>query len=269
MPPSALLSYYELARSELKRFSAYPLAIFAGIFTNAVFGFIRGSVLVGALAGAGGTIAGYDPALALSYVWIGQAVIAPIGLFVRRDVADRVRTGEIAVDLARPVDFQLSWWARDMGRFAFGVPTRGLPTLLIGIVLVGIAWPKDWTAYPLGLFSLLLGTSLNFLCMYAINLIAFWVVDAGGYLNLYGLALNLLSGFLIPVHIFPAWLLDVALRTPFPSIFQTPVDILSGRTVGWDAVGLIGIQAGWLIAVIVLGRVLLAAGSRRLVVQGG
>lgn len=269
MSPNPLTTYYELARSEFKRFSAYPLAIVAGIFTNTIFGFIRGSVLVGAVVGAGGPIAGYDTKLALSYVWIGQALIAPIGLFVRRDVAERVRTGEVAVDLARPVDFQMSWLARDTGRFLFNVPTRGLPTLLIGIGLVGIAWPQDWTAYPLGLLSLLLGTSLNFLCMYTINLIAFWVVDAGGYLNLYGLVLNLLSGFLIPVHIFPGWLLGVALRTPFPSIFQTPVDILSGRTVGAAAVGLIGIQAAWLIGVIVLGRILLAVGSRRLVVQGG
>lgn len=269
MSPKPLTAYYELARSEFRRFSAYPLAIVAGIFTNAVFGLIRGSVLVGALVGAGGPIGGYDQKLALSYVWIGQAVIAPIGLFVRRDIAERVRTGEIAVDLARPVDFQLSWWARDMGRFLFNIPTRSVAVLLIGILLVGIATPTDWTAYPLGLVSLLIGTSLNFLCMYVINLVAFWVLDAAGYLGLYGLALNLLSGFLLPVHIFPAWLLGIAQHTPFPSIFQTPVDILSGRTAGWEAVPLIGVQAGWLIAVIVLGRVVLAVGSRRLVVQGG
>lgn len=269
MSPNPLTAYYELARSEFRRFTAYPLAIVAGIFTNSVFGLIRGSVLVGALIGAGGPIGGYDQQLALSYVWIGQAVIAPIGLFVRRDIAERVHTGEIAVDLARPVDFQLSWWARDMGRFLFNMATRSVAVLLIGVFLVGISVPTDWTAYPLGLASLLIGTSLNFLCMYLINLIAFWVVDAGGYLNLYGLALNLLSGFLIPVHIFPGWLLAIAQHTPFPSILQTPVDILSGRTTGWEALPLIGVQTGWLIAVIVLGRLVLAAASRRLVVQGG
>lgn len=261
--------YVELARAEFRRYSTYRLAMLAGIFTNTIFGFIRGSVLVGALVGAGGVIAGYDAKLALSYVWIGQALIAPIGLWVRREVADRVKSGDIAIDLARPLDFQLSWWARDMGRFVLGVPTRGLPTLLLGMILVGIAWPADWTAYPLGVLSLLLGTSINFLCMYAMNLISLWTVDVQGYLNLYGLALNLLSGFLIPVHIFPGWLLMVADHSPFPSIFQSPVDILSGRTGGWGAVQLIGTQSLWLTAIIVLSRLMLWRGSRRLVVQGG
>lgn len=261
--------YWELARGEFRRYSTYRLAIAAGIFTNAVFGLIRGSILVGALVGAGGHIAGYDDRLALAYVWIGQAMIAPIGLFVRRDVAQRVRTGEIAVDLARPIDFQLSWWARDMGRFVLGVPTRGIPTLLIGVLVAGVVGPRDWTAYPLGLVSLLLGTSINFLCMYVMNLIAFWAVEVQGYLNVYGLVLNVLSGFLIPVHLFPGWLQQIAQHSPFPSIFQSPVDILSGRTGGWDAVTLIGVQCAWLLGVIVLGRVMFWAGARRLVVQGG
>lgn len=261
--------YLELARAEFRRYSTYRLAIVAGIFTNVIFGLIRGSIFTGALVGAGGSIAGYDEKLALSYVWIGQALIAPIGLFVRRDVATRVKTGDIAVDLARPLDFQLSWWARDLGRFVLGIPTRGIPTLLIGMLLVGIARPGDWTCYPLGLVSLLLGTSINFLCMYLVNLIAFWTTDVQGYLNLYGLVLNVLSGFFVPVHLFPGWLLAVAEYSPFPSVFQTPVDIFSGRTVGMDAVALIGVQAGWLVAVVLVGRLLLWAGSRRLVVQGG
>ncbi len=262
-------AYAELARAEFLRSLRYPMALLAGIAPNAVFGFIRGSILVAAALGNGGTVAGYDRGSALSYVWLGQALIAPIGMFVRSDIADQVRTGQVAIDLARPVDFQLAWLARDLGRFAVSIPIRGVPTLLIGIVLVRIAWPTDPTAYPLGLVSLVLATSLNFLLMFMVNLISLWTVDAQGYLFGYGLIMNLLSGFYVPIYLFSGWLATACNWLPFPSILQTPVDVLSGRVTGAAAVEQLGVQALWLVVALLAGRLVWSRGIRRLVVQGG
>src|SRR4051794_40493645 len=130
--------YLELAAAEFRRYSTYRLAVAAGVVTQAVFGFIRVGVMFGALAAAGGTLAGYDQGQASTYVWLGQALLAPVNLLNWTEVADRVRSGEIAVDLARPLDLQASWWARDLGRAGFQLLTRGLPPLLIGAVTLGL-----------------------------------------------------------------------------------------------------------------------------------
>ncbi len=68
----------------------------------------------------------------------------------------------------------------------------------------------------------------------------------------------------------PDWLLDFARATPFPSMLQTPVDILAGRTVGAESLAMVGLQLLWL-AVLLGGvvQVMVRFGSRRLVVQGG
>jgi len=261
--------YFELARAEFHRHSTYRLAIAAGVFTNTVFGFIKVGILLAAISAAGGSIAGYDPKQAATYVWLGQALLAPVAMYAWSDIADRVRTGEIAIDLARPVDLQLSWWARDLGRAALALPTRGLPPLVLGGLLMGLAYPSSWTAYPLGLLSVALGVSVSFLCRYGVNLISFWTLDVRGYLNLYTLVLGLFSGFYLPVHIFPGWLLTIAYASPFPSMFQSPIDVLSGRVIGLDAVRVLGVQAAWLAALVVLTRIVLWRGAKRLVVQGG
>lgn len=120
-------TYLELARSEFDRYSTYRMAILAGVFTNSVFGFIRVSVLIAAVIAAGGALAGYSVREASTYVWLGQAFLAPVMMYGWTEIADRVKSGEIAVDLARPVDLQLSWWARDLGRAAFSLPTRACP----------------------------------------------------------------------------------------------------------------------------------------------
>ena len=125
-------AYLELGLAGFRRYSTYRLAIFAGVFTQSVFGFIRLSVLFAAIAAAGGTLAGYDDQSVSTYVWLGQALLAPVALFAWSEVADRITSGEIAVDLARPVDPLLGWWAGDLGRASFQLLTRGLPPLFIG-----------------------------------------------------------------------------------------------------------------------------------------
>jgi ABC-2 type transport system permease protein len=148
-------------------------------------------------------------------------------------------------------------------------PPVGLGPLLVGALTIGVAFSETWTSYPLGIVSLLLGISVSFLCRYGMNLIAFWTVDVQGFLNLYTLVLGLLSGFYLPVHVFPGWLQTVAFASPFPAMFQAPIDITSGRVVGAAALRVIAYQASWMIGLVVLTRVVLWRATRRLVVQGG
>ncbi|HEY9289714.1 MAG TPA: ABC-2 family transporter protein [Microlunatus sp.] len=261
--------YLLLASAEFRRQSTYRLALAAGIFTNSIFGFIRFGVFYAALIGAGGSIAGYDPAEASTYVWLGQGLLAGIGLMSQHEVSERVRTGEIAIDLCRPLDLQISYWARDFGRAALMLPARGLLPLIIGALTTGLALPDSWTAAPLGLFSLACAVSISFLLRYGVNLISFWTLDVQGYANLYLLLMSLLSGFYVPVHIFPGWLQSIAHASPFPSMFQSPIDVISGRVIGTEALLVIGVQLIWVAVLVVITRLMLWRASSRLVVQGG
>jgi ABC-2 type transport system permease protein len=262
-------TYLLLAAAEFRRYSTYRLAILAGITTQSVFGFIRISVLSTAISSAGGTLAGYNQQLASTYVWLGQALLAAVALFGWIEIADRVSSGEIAVDFARPVDLQLAWWARDLGRASFQLLSRGLPPLFIGAATVGLAWPGSWSAYPLGLISLFLGISISFTLRFLVNLIAFWTLDVRGFIGLYIVVVGPFCGLFVPVHFFPEWLRVVAYATPFPSMLQTPIDVLSGWAVGWAAAALVASQLAWLVGLIGLARLVQRRAARRLVVQGG
>ena len=45
---------------------------------------------------------------------------------------ERIRTGDIAVDLYRPADLQLWWLAGDLGRAAFHLLGRGVLPMVLG-----------------------------------------------------------------------------------------------------------------------------------------
>jgi ABC-2 type transport system permease protein len=82
-------------------------------------------------------------------------------------------------------------------------------------------------------------------------------------------AANLFSGFIIPVGFFPGWLKAIAYATPFPSMVQVPIDLFVGKTGGLDLVEALAVQGAWLVGLLLVCRAALAAGTRRLVIQGG
>jgi ABC-2 type transport system permease protein len=56
---------------------------------------------------------------------------------------------------------------------------------------------------------------------------------------------------------------------PFVAMLEFPMDVFLERVQGFELVRTVGVQAAWAVVLLFAGRVMLAAGSRKLVVQGG
>ena len=268
-PANVMSTFWLLVRAGYRRHSTYRLALLAGLVTNSVFGFIRASILLAALASAGRDIGGYDAPTAVAFVWWGQALLGTVNLWGFQEVNDRVRTGDIAIDFLRPVDPQLAYLASDLGRAGINFMARGLPALAIGAVLFDLSWPPGALSWAGGFISVLLAVVVAFAGSFVINLLAFWLVEVRGIRMLYMIVGGLLSGLYLPVPWFPGWLRTIAQWSPFPSMLQNPIDILAGRVAGADMAGAVGVQVFWAAALLGLGQLVLSAGRRRLEVQGG
>ena len=252
-----------------RRYSSYRAATIAGAFTNSMFGLVKASILLAAIAAnQGAAVNGFTAIRASSYAWFSQAFLSSVCLFVWPDLSQRIRSGDLAVDLARPIDLQVSMLAADLGRAAYSVLPRGLPPLAVGYFTFGLAIPTRPLTWLLGAVSLSLAVMISFACRFAVSLIAFWWIDIRGVLTLYTLASNLLCGLIVPVAWFPAWLRSIASATPFPSMLQAPVDTMLGVGVE-QSLTAIAVQCGWLAVTLGLGRLILRAATRKLVVQGG
>lgn len=267
--PAELLVYWSLAKAGFRKQSHYLSAMFAGLFTNIVFGFVRASILLTAVR-SGADVGGYDEGSVGAYVWISQGLLGAIQMMgPAPEVADRIKNGDVAIDLVRPVDIQIGYLAADLGRAAFTFLPRGLPSVLVGWLTFDLTMPGGSAPYLLGLFSIVLGVTLSFLSQFAIAVLGFWVVETRGLRSLYTVAGTFLAGLFVPVHLFPSWLKWIADGTPFPSVLQTPIDVLSGRVMGVEAVEAVLGQVVWVALVMIAGRLLLRAGARKLEVQGG
>jgi ABC-2 type transport system permease protein len=261
--------YWRLLAAGFRRQSAYRLAALGGLVANLTFGLLKVAILLATVRAAGGELHGYDTASMSTYVWLSQGLLGSVNLTGRTDLALRVKDGRVAVDFLRPVDLQASTIATEAGGSLFALLPRGLPSVLLGAVAVGISLPSSPVFYLLGAVSLILGITISAATAYLIAVAGFWLVETRGLQILYMLAAGFLGGLYLPIALFPGWLRIVAAATPFPSFMMYPIDVLSGFNGAGGAAVLVLAQVAWLAGVGVMGQLLTRAGRRRLEVQGG
>jgi ABC-2 type transport system permease protein len=245
------------------------MAALGGLVANATFGLLKVGILFATVEAAGGSIGGYDVGAMSAYVWLSQGLLGSVNLFGRTDVAERIKTGDVAVDFVRPLDVQASSVTVEVGRRLFVLIPRGLPSVLIGVLGVGMTMPTTPLPYLLGALSVLLGIVVSCTTVYLVAVARFWLVEGRGLELFYMVVSGFLAGLFVPVTLFPDWLQAVAAATPFPSMLQHPVDVLSGRVDLGESVRLIGVQLAWLVLTAAVGALLTRAGRVRLEVQGG
>ena len=261
---------WELARRGYRRYAAYPGATAAGLFTNIFFGLLISSILL-AVYDQRDEVGGYDVSDALAYVWLAQGMLAVVASFGPSwsELALRVRSGDVATDLYRPVDLQRALFAQDVGRAAYQALWRALPQFVLGALLYEITAPADplrWLAFGL---SVCIAIVVSFAIRFIVNLTAFWLLDYRGPQVLALAVTHLLSGMIIPLSFFPEPFGDIARALPFAAMLQAPIDIYVDEPLGGSTLGVLLLQAFWAATLILAGRVVLAAGTRKLVVQGG
>lgn len=266
--PDPLRLYIEVARRGYRRYASYRGATLAGIFTNTVFGFMRAYVLL-ALFRARPHVGGYGTADALTYVWLTQGLLMTVYLWGWYDIAERIRSGDVITDLQRPFDFQLYWLAQDLGRAFYHALFRGIPPILIGALAFSLAYPSSPFVVLMFASSVVLAVCVSFALRFIINVLAFWVMDYRGIGGLSGVVWTFFSGSIVPLAILPSPWNAAAHILPFAGMMQTPIDIFLGQYRGVAVLAALGLQAGWAVVLLALGRWLLDRARKRLVVQGG
>ena len=256
---------WEVAKTSLRRATTYRGATFAGAFTNTVFGFIKAYTLPAVFASRT-HVGSLDRTAALTFGFVDQGFIAVISAFGWREVAERVLTGDIATDLARPTSFVGYWTASQLGNATFAVLFRGLPPFLAASLVFHLRLPTS-LATVVGFVLTVAGAALVAAHFWiVVNLSAFWLVEIRGVIQLAVLLMNGLSGLLIPLQFAPDAVVHVLRATPFAACVQLPTEVFLQRQ---SALGVLAVQTVWVVLLSLAARLVLRAATHKLVVQGG
>ena len=263
--------YVAIATRAFRRYSTYRAATLSGIFTNSVFGIIYSFAYL-ALWKANPDAGGYDRVDAVTYVWLGQALLMTVALWgggTTDDLAERIRTGDIAIDLYRPVGLVPWYLAGDLGRACFHLLTRGLAPTVIGVILFDIRLPASPAAGLGFALAVPLAVIVSFSIRFLVASSAFWLLDQSGVKVMSGAFAIFFSGMMLPLVLFPGWLGTLARALPWSAYVQVPADIWLGKRTGVDLAVALGFQVMWAATLLGCCQLVLRAATRKVVVQGG
>lgn len=217
---------------------------------------------------ADGPIGGFDWSQMRAYLVVAFASGTLVSNLVDFRMSHRIRSGLVALDLVKPVDYQRARFAEAIG----GVWIEVVVIAVVTAVTVAIGGALDAPPGPmLGLFaaSMLLLVPLKFAFVYLSTLACFWTENFVGVLWARQAVTGLLSGALVPLVYFPGWLATAAQWSPFAGLTSTPALIFIGQASGSHAVLLVVAQFGWVLAFWFGARALFRRALRRLTVHGG
>jgi ABC-type uncharacterized transport system permease subunit len=100
-------------------------------------------------------------------------------------------------------------------------------------------------------------------------MVSFWIMETTGLFVMYRIVSLFFSGGLVPLWLMPGALRLVAEAMPFQAITYLPLAIYLGRVSGTATLHALAVQAAWVVALALAGRLVWSRALRRVVVQGG
>ena len=199
---------------------------------------------------AEGAVGGFDGEAFTAYFLAGLTVRQLVSSWSIWEINRDIREGALSMRLLRPVHPLWSYLCDSLA----AIPMRAAISLPIALVLLysidgsaGRALARDPLTLALFALSLVQAFGIIFSICSAIGSLGLYFESALGLWNIYIGLFSLLSGYLVPLSLFPRWFQHAARLTPFPYVHALPLEILLGRLPLHDIVCGVAVQSAWLV----------------------
>ena len=184
-------------------------------------------------------------------------------------IVSKIRTGDIALELLRPINFQLNIFSKTIGMSLFQLIFIATPFTIIAFFSFGLTPPKDVFTLILFIISVLMSYMVNFGIFYIFSLSIFFTIENFGIVATFYITSSFFSGLIIPLWLFPPFLKNIALFLPFHTVFYTPVSIYLSKITGIDILYSFLLQLFWIVILYVAGFFLWKLTEKKIIIQGG
>lgn len=250
----------------------YRAAAYAGIATQFAWGFME-ILMFSAFYKTNAAAFPMEFSQLSSYIWLQQAFLALfMTWFLDNEIFSAISSGNIAYELARPLDLYNMWFTKNLAIRLSKAVLRCMPILVLAVFLpkpYGISLPVS----PLGFVMFLITMMLAFFTVVAfcmlIYITTFYTLSPLG-VRIVALSLTeFLSGSIVPLPFFPDNVRRIVELTPFASMQNLPLRIYSGSIAGNEMLWGVLLQFFWLIVLVLIGKWRIKKALKKVVVQGG
>lgn len=265
-----LSAYKEIIRIRFLMMLAYRVNYYSGIIIYAV-NIGAYYFLWKAIYGSQETLGGLTLTQMTTYIAVSWMARAFYFNNLDREIANEIKDGSVAIQFIRPYNYIIVKMMQGLGEGLFRLLLFTTPGMVLASLLFPVKLPKDpsvWLIFfliMLFFFSFLINTQINIIT----GLTAFFLENNEGLMRMKRVAVDLLSGLVVPVSLFPLWAQGWLELLPFQAITYLPGSVFTGRVTGAAVYQVLGLQLLWFV-LLTLPLILLWRSARaRLFVQGG
>ncbi|MHB1002137.1 MAG: ABC transporter permease [Armatimonadota bacterium] len=261
-------AYWAVVSARFRMLLQYRAAAVAGFGTQVFWGLMRMMIFEAFYHSSTADQPMTFPQV-VTYVWLGQAMLAMFPWNIDADIRTMMRSGTVAYELLRPIDLYWLWFSRAIAMRTAPTILRAMPMFILAILFFNMQLPVSWSAGSVWVLSTFAALLLSCAITTVLAISLFWTIAGDGISRFIFACVMIFSGMIVPLPFFPDWAQRIINYMPFRGVSDIPFRLYTGNIPAENALPVIAHQIGWTIALIVLGRLILARGTRRLVVQGG
>lgn len=176
----------------------------------------------------GAPVGRFDPGRFAAYFLATLVVRQVTGSWIVWEMNQEIRNGTLSRRLLKPVHPLITYSAENLA----ALPLRAALALPITVLALIQIEPGGLPVTPFRVVALLLSLFgawlINFFTMALIGTLAFFLESSGAVFEIWLVAFMLLSGYLVPLELFPPWLRDASAALPFRYTLAFPVELLTG-----------------------------------------
>ena len=264
--PAVMRANRSMARTAFRSLVTHQVSFLFGLLATA-FAALSMLYLWRAVL-ANGPVHGFDWPHMKAYLLLTFVASSLVSSYVDYRMAGRIREGDVAMDLVRPVGYQRARFVEALGFGVYELGTGLLVVVVAALAFGGVPGPAGGEALVFAASALLV-FPLRFAVVYMSGLLVFWTQNYIGVQAGRIAVVTLCSGALVPIVFLPLWAQDVLAYLPFVGMAATPALVYVGHLTGSEAWRAVGVQAFWVVVLWGLGRAMWGAASRKLTVHGG
>jgi len=265
---TAVRPYWAIFSARFRTLLQYRAAAVAGFGTQLFFGFVRVMVFEAFYRSSTAVQPMSFPEV-VTYIWLGQAMLLIVMFRADTDVQAMIRSGTVAYELVRPTDLYALWYVRALAMQTGPLILRAVPMFIVAGLFLGLGAPPSLASGAMWVLATVGALALSSAIATLLTISLLWTISGEGISRIVPAAVFVFSGMIVPLPLWPDWAQPLLDFLPFRGMADVPFRIYMGHIPPHDAVFALAHQAAWTVALVALGRRLLARGTRRLVVQGG
>lgn len=187
---------------------------------------------------------------------------------INEDMAHSIRNGQINKELLNPISYFKYYFGVNLGQLAFAT-VIGIATFIICSIFWKLTLPTNIISFILCIFVMLLGVPITFFIQMIVGTVGFYTNSIWGMQILRKATIQIFSGIIAPITLFPLWFQELSKWLPFKELIYTPVNIWLGNIAINEIFFIIIKQIVWGVILYLIAKTFFNHAVKNITINGG